>query len=217
MIDFVPYFLYYIELEIIHPGDPGDSDGNRMKIGLALGGGGARGFTHLGILKVLDEAGLKIEVFAGTSMGALAAALYLQQGSAEAAIRHLHRVQAEQKSVAQLLGHFTPTINSNRFAKRLLRRTLEVLVINRAIHSSSLLPGKYLSRAIETLISPGRLEDFPLAVLATDLVSGQGVVLRSGSLQQALLASSAIPGFFPPVGFGNMLLTDGEEIGRAHV
>jgi NTE family protein len=188
----------------------GESQKNRLKIGLALGGGGARGFTHLGILKVLDEAGLRVDLFAGTSMGALAAALYLRQGSAEAAISHLQHVHADQRSVAQTLSHYTPTVSSSSMLRRLMRRALEVAIINRAIHRSSLLTGKYLTRAIEELISPGRLEDLPLAVAATDLISGKGVVLRTGSLQKALLASAAIPGFFPPVQWDDMLLTDGE-------
>jgi NTE family protein len=181
-----------------------------IKIGLALGGGGARGYTHLGILKALDEAGIHVDLFAGTSMGALTAALYLQKGSAQAAINHLEKVLHEQRTVARVMSAYTPSGNDLSSTARLLRRMMEVLVVNRALHSSALLSDKYLIEAVEALIAPGRVEDLPLATVATDLISGKGVALCRGDLHQAVMASSAIPGFFPPVKWDEMLLTDGE-------
>lgn len=181
-----------------------------LKIGLALGGGGARGYTHLGVLKALDEAGIQVDVFAGTSMGALAAALYLQKGSAQAAISHLERVLKEQFSAARLMSTYTLSSEEPGILGRMSRRLMEVLVINRAIHRSSLLPGKYLYQAVEALLSPGRIEDLPLTAVATDLITGKGVLLRRGDLHNAIIASSAIPGFFPPRHWGEMLLADGE-------
>lgn len=180
------------------------------KIGLALGGGGARGYTHLGILKALDEAGIRVDYFAGTSMGALAAALYLQKGSARAAIQHLQQVLRQQRSVARMMSYYTPDTGNSSRSQRLMRRLLEVAVINRAIHAESLLPNKYLVQAVEALVAPRGFEKLPLAAVATDLISGKGVVLRRGDLRRAIIASSAIPGFFPPVPWGEMLLVDGE-------
>jgi NTE family protein len=181
-----------------------------LKIGLALGGGGARGYTHLGILKALDEAGIHIDLFAGTSMGALAAAMYLQKGSAPAAIQHLQNVLKKQRSVARMMSYYIPDPGTGSRSQRLIRRLMEVAVINRAIHTEALLPNKYLVQAVEALVSPGRIEDLPLTAVATDLVSGRGVAIRHGDLRRAIIASSAIPGFFPPVRWERLLLTDGE-------
>jgi NTE family protein len=149
-------------------------------IGLALGGGFARGIAHIGVLKVLEEESIPISYVAGTSVGALIGAIYCG-GLPLAEIEHISS-QVRFSTFARW------TLSRNGFASNqrmthFLHRVLKV-------------------KTFEEL-------RIPLAVTATDFRSGEGVVFRSGSLVDPVRASCAYPGMFLPVKIGGRLLVDG--------
>jgi NTE family protein len=150
------------------------------RLGLALGGGGGKGAAHLGVLQVVEELGLPIDLLVGTSAGGAVAILYAAGLSLEQ-IREvfrsmsLRRIAVPDPTRTGLIGQ---------------RRRHEVL---------SLLLG---DRSFADLL-------IPCAVTAVDLVSGQQVVIDEGPLVEAILATTALPGIFPPMARGEQLLADG--------
>lgn len=151
-------------------------------IGLALGGGAARGFAHVGVIQVLEEAGIRPDLLTGTSAGSLVAALYASGMSG---------ARLEQVALAMEEAAFTDW-------------TLPIF-------SRGVLRGDALARFVNTTLS-GRLIDamtIPLGVVATDLHSGQGVLFRRGDTGTAVRASSAVPAVFLPVRIGEREYVDG--------
>ncbi len=151
-------------------------------IGLALGGGAARGLAHIGVIEALIEAGLEPEIIAGTSIGAVAGGFF-----AAGRLAALHQ-----------------------FARELtLRRLLRYLDVNLA--GSSLMTGKRLDKTLVSHIGDAQIEALPrkFVAIATELGTGQEVWLTRGSLAAALRASYALPGIFKPVRIGGRWLMDG--------
>ncbi len=156
-----------------------------LKVGLALGGGLARGLAHIGVLKVLEEAGIGLSHIAGTSMGALIGALY----ACGLGIKMI-----------------------SRLAERISRRTWMDFTFPRR----GLIAGDRLEEMLQLLTARRSFSDLklPLAVVAVDLISGEKVVLREGSVARAVRASCAIPGIFSPVKVGPQVLVDGGVLQR---
>ena len=152
----------------------------KPRIGIALGGGFARGLAHIGILKVLEENGIPVDLVAGTSVGAVIGAAYCSGISGK-----------ELEEVAGI-------VRFNSIARYTLSRY--------GICSNDRL-GTFLTKILKV----SNFEDLriPLAVTATDFVTGGGVVFRSGSLIDPVRASCAYPGMFPPVKVEGQLLVDG--------
>ncbi len=151
-------------------------------IGLALGGGAARGLAHIGVIEALMEAGLEPDIIAGTSIGAIAGGFY-----ASGRLDILHS-----------------------FARELtMRKLLRYLDVNLA--GSSLVSGKRLEKTLASHIGDIHIETLPkkFVAIATELGTGQEVWLTSGSLTAALRASYALPGIFKPVRIGGRWLMDG--------
>ena len=152
----------------------------RPKIGIALGGGFARGLAHIGILKVLEEEHIPIDFLAGTSVGALIGAGYASGVSAEelADIAGQVRFKDFSRWTFSRFGLFSND-KMSAFLNRVLRcKTFEELRI-------------------------------PLAVTATDIITGEPAVFTSGDLVDPVRASCAYPGMFQPVKIGDRLLVDG--------
>jgi NTE family protein len=150
------------------------------QIGLALGGGFARGLAHIGVFKVLEEEKIPIACVAGTSVGAVIGAAYCSGMSAAEL--------SEMASVVRFRDFARWTISRYGFASNermvgFLKRVLKV-------------------RTFEEL-------RIPMAVTATDFISGEGVVFRSGQLIEPVRASCAYPGMFLPVQIDGRLLVDG--------
>lgn len=156
----------------------------QKKIGLALGGGGAKGFAHIGVIKTLVDAGIPIDYIAGTSMGALVGGYY-------AATKNIRRLEA-------LAAHFEPEKRMSARATTLDRKG--------AFFRDSLVE-KLLSEEFHNI----KIEDFeiPFAAVATDARNGEEVVIKKGKLVDALRASAALPIVFSPVEVGGRLLIDG--------
>jgi len=152
------------------------------RIGLALGGGAARGFAHVGVIQVLEESGIRPVLVAGTSAGSLVAALY-----------------ASGKTGMQL-QQIAETMEEATFADWTL-----------PIFSRGLLRGDALARYVHAQVGGRRIEDLPLplGIVATDLNSGQGVLFQRGDTATAVRASSAVPAVFQPVRIAGREYVDG--------
>ena len=187
---------------------------------LALGGGGARGFAHLGVLQVLDEQGLAIRGIAGTSMGAVIGAMYLHFGSAEAVIERWREALSQR-----LIPPVRPLRTGGREGARehpllqAARRVRDQMVIAFAINRATILEDADMARAVEFLIPTATVEELPVrfVAVAVDLVSGDEVRLDHGDLRTVLRATSAIPGVLPAVCIEGRRLVDGGVLAEVPV
>ncbi|WP_371809217.1 patatin-like phospholipase family protein [Aquabacterium sp. A08] len=152
------------------------------RVGLALGGGAARGFAHIGVIQVLEREGIRPDLVVGTSAGSLVAALYASgMGGA----------QLEQAALAMeeaTIADWTLPI----FNRGLLRGEALARYVNRQVQGR--------------LIQDMRL---PLGILATELATGRGVLFQRGDTGTAVRASSAVPGVFTPVEIAGKAYVDG--------
>jgi NTE family protein len=167
------------------------------KIGVALGGGGARGLAHIVMLGVLDDFGIKPHAMAGTSIGAVIGVLYA--GGLSAA-----QIREEIKNLTALPESF-----EKAFKEKRLFGWLDFIDLEFG-RSSMLKIDKFLDQ-VEEAIGVSRLEDLtiPLKVVATDFWGHNEVVLDSGPIEEAVAASFAIPGIFKPIVKNGRVLVDG--------
>lgn len=164
-----------------------------MRLGLTLGGGGARGSAHIGVLQELEALGLRPDLVTGTSIGALVGALYCAGVSLENIEAALRRFKP---SAMYALPDNEPAIGSQAN----INRSLEEIF---AEHYGDRFAEREVKRPLFTDLK------IPLAVVATDLVTKREVVLDDGDLIQAIRASISIPVLFPPVAIGDWQLLDG--------
>jgi len=150
------------------------------KLGIAFGGGGFKGGAHVGVLKVLDEYGIKADMVAGTSIGAAVAALYAG-GYSWQMMETLLR-QFDLDSLMKVRPSRKGLIPADKYTE--------------LIHTC--VGGKRIEEM-----------NIPLKIVAVDLISWKKIVFDKGETAMAVRASSAIPGVFTPVKMGNMLLADG--------
>jgi NTE family protein len=154
----------------------------RPTIGLALGGGAARGFAHIGVVRALAAHGIIPDVIVGTSIGAVVGGCYAAQqlDSLETWARSL--------TVRRVLGHLDVSLSG-----------------------SGLIRGGHLSRRLQESLTDTRIDDLPIrfAAIATEFSTGHEIWLTRGRLTDALRASYALPGIFPPVLIGGRWLVDG--------
>lgn len=185
---------------------------NRPKIGLVLSGGGAKGFAHIGVLKVLEEAGVKVDYIAGTSMGAVVGGLYATGYSATQIDSIFYNTDFDE-----LLQDYIPRSSKSFYEKRndqmyALTLPFDKLKIGIPIALSK---GMYNYTLLSKLTHKVRhVRDFnklpiPFLCIATDIEKGEQVILKDGYLAQAMLASSAFPSLFSPVEIDGKLLIDG--------
>jgi NTE family protein len=162
-----------------------------VKIGYALGGGAARGLSHIGVLKVLHEQGISPDIIAGTSVGALIGALYA--GGLEPA------------EIEQLVLGLD--------WKKLL------YLVDMTLPLTGLLQGKRVVSLLKSILGDATFSQLrcDFACVATDIVSGEQVVLCDGSLIEAVRASISIPGIFTPVAIKGRYLVDGGLINTVPV
>ena len=153
------------------------------RIGLVLGSGGARGLAHIGVLKVLEEAGIPIHCIVGSSAGAMVGGLYCA-GTSPAKLE-------------ELFGNFT-----RKDVARILLPTMG---------AGGIVDGRRVMRIIEPYAGGKSIEELSprFACVATDLFSGKRVVFQSGDLMESIRASISIPGIFTPVICGDRVLVDG--------
>lgn len=153
------------------------------KIGIALGGGSARGWAHIGVLQELEAQGIRPDIICGTSIGALVGGFYVR-------------------------GQLDPLVE---WLRRLDRRTIMRYLDLKLMVGGGLIEGKRLIEFFNAQFGDVNIEDLPrpYTAVAADLASGTEVVLQQGSLLEAIRASIALPGLFTPVRRGVHWLVDG--------
>ena len=154
------------------------------RIALALGGGGARGFAHIGVIQALEANGIQIDMLTGTSAGSLVAALYAS-GMSGLALKQL----AQKMDEAEIADWVLP-FNSE---------------------FGGVIRGEALQKYVYKLLHGRTIEQLqkPLGIVATELNSGKGVLFRYGDTSQAVRASSSIPGVFQPTLIAGKAYVDG--------
>ena len=195
----------------------------RLKVGVVLGGGGAKGASHIGVLKYIEDMGIPVDYVAGTSMGSIIGGLYAL-GYSPDELTHLiadmrwseyigNKIDRSMMSEEARLRNATMLLN--------VPFSLESLFDSDANTSFiSQLPSAYVNNSslinLFNNLCVGYQEEMdfndlpiPFACVATDMITGDEVVLRSGSVPAAMRASMAIPGLFSPVAIGDKLLVDG--------
>jgi NTE family protein len=191
-----------------------DEEEERPKIGLALSGGGARGSAHVGVIKVLEELGVPIDYIAGTSMGAIVGGMYAAGYSAD----ELEQVLAEMN----WSGAMSDKLPRRKQSMRKKDLDAQFLIPYRVGFNKGgiqlplgVIEGHHLDQIFQKILLPVQgITDFdqlsiPFRAVATDLVTGQEVVISGGSLADALRASMSVPGAFAPVVLNGRKLVDG--------
>ena len=198
--------------------------GKICKIGIALGGGGARGLAHLGVLCVLEREGIAIDMLAGTSMGALVAGMYALSPRCDLVIERFRRY-LDSREFKRAYPEFLRPHNSDELKgyEGIFQRFASF--IKKGIFYSQSLTGRApiseenFAQNINLLLDDVDIQQtkIPLAVIALDLNSAEEVILKKGSLRKAVSASCAIPGILPPVRIDNRELVDGGWVDRVPV
>ena len=163
------------------PAQPPAGD-RRPRIGLALGSGSARGLAHLGVIRAIEDAGIKVDFIAGTSMGALIGAIY----------------------AAGKMDELEATFLTFDWKKT-------VSFFDVVLPKSGLLDGAKVGELVRAHLHADAIEALPIpfAAVATDIVSGEEVAIRSGDVIEGVRASISVPGIFTPVRNNGRILVDG--------
>ena len=184
----------------------------KIKIGLVLGGGGARGLGHIGVLKALKIHSIPIHMVAGTSIGAVIGAMYAATLDPHW-IENKFKIFIESEAYKKIgLNRLVPTGQPNSSIFQMAATYMKnQIIINLANERLGILKQERLSEIIDFMLPVKTFEELkiPFSCLAVDLNSGEDVVFNSGNLIEAIVASSAIPGYIPPIEKDGMLLTDG--------
>lgn len=184
----------------------------RPKIGVVLSGGGAKGFAHIGVLKVLEQAGVKIDYIGGTSMGAVVGGLYATGYSAtqiDSIFKATNFDELLQDYIPRTSKNFYEKQNDERYAISLPFRKFSLgvpIALSKGMYNYNLLAK--LTHKVRHVRDFNQLS-IPFVCIATDIESGKEVIMHSGYLAQAMLASSAFPTLFSPVEIDGRLLIDG--------
>jgi NTE family protein len=190
-------------------------------VALALGGGGARGIAHIGVFKVLEEARVPVDMVVGTSIGALGAALYGLRPD-WTFVRDRVFTYLRSRGFGKYGKGLTDSAAGRRRpgawtrAKLFLNKwiALQLLLMRRSMVSQ-----RRLREAIEGICPEGTFADtrLPAATVALDVLTGEEVVIREGSLREAVIASANLAGFFPPYEREGRLLVDGSPVSSVPV
>lgn len=184
----------------------------RLKVGLVLSGGGAKGFAHIGVLKVLEDAGVKIDFIGGTSMGAVVGGLYAS-GYNAAQLDSIFR----ETNFDELLSDYIPRASKNFYEKRnddLYALSLPFndfkigipKALSKGLYNFNLL--SRLTRNVRYIRNFNQLPT-PFLCIGSNIETGEQVILDRGNLAQAMIASAAFPSLFSPVEIDGKLLVDG--------
>ncbi len=186
-----------------------------LKIGLALGSGGARGLAHAGVLEALQEANIRIRLVAGTSMGSIVGGLYAHNPDPEKVWQRLQSYVGNEE-FASYWAPFVPRDDNEAKDPQarlagvfdfMQRKMIAVKTVTRPYMQDD----KKLREPLASLFGPISFSDLeiPMAAVALDLVSGRSVVFTEGPVVDGIYASSAIPSVFPPLRKDGQIICDG--------
>ncbi|HDP26418.1 MAG TPA: hypothetical protein ENN34_13410 [Deltaproteobacteria bacterium] len=184
----------------------------KKKVVLALGAGGSRGLAHIGVIRALVHAGIPIDGIAGVSFGAIVGALYSLTRDIDTVEQKLRDYMASPLFQETRREMERPEPDRSRsFLERIQATVKQGYFFTRALSRKSFVTPEDFVLHIKELVGEHTFAELtiPFRCSSVDLLSGEPIVFSDGDLYQALLASSAAPGFFPPVRMGGMLLVDG--------
>lgn len=188
---------------------------------IVLGGGGARGLAHLGVLQVFERRDIAVNCIVGTSVGAVVGACYALTPDA---LGETRRALAYFKSDAFAGNAFKKVLLKSEdvelgFIGNLISSIKKSYVFSNLLRRPAIFPGERLFEVIADLVPDKAFSDckIPFAVPALDIQTGDEILITEGSLRQAVYASCSLPGFFPPVEHQGRLLADAGVIGPVPV
>src|SRR5258708_6652957 len=205
------FFCIHVSAQTLTP-TPDDSARHRPRIGLVLSGGGAKGLAHIGILKAIDSAGLKIDYVTGTSMGSILGALYAVGYSADSIEKITRHIDWDLLFSSQSTMKSMIMEEKDEYGKY----DIELPWVNHWFRfATGVIEAQELWLKFSELFRPlYKIKDFskfpiPFKCVATDVSSGDAVVIDSGEIVSALRSSMAIPSTFTAVEYDGKKLVDG--------
>lgn len=194
--------------------------GLKIKIGLALGGGAARGLAHIGVLRVLERERIPIDIIVGTSMGAIIGGAYAAEANIELLERRVRAVLTSEQFKKNRLNFLRET----KQQRGGLLFSMANLVRKGIFYGVSTLRPSFLSAeefagSMAAILPEVDIEhlSIPFGAVTLDIDSAEEVVLARGDLRTATRASSAIPGILPPVSYRGRTLIDGGWVDKVPV
>jgi NTE family protein len=183
------------------------------KTGLALGGGGARGFAHIGVMKVLEKEKITPDIIVGTSIGSIVGGAFASGMKIEEVEKRAElflESDLYQSSELKAMGD-AESGAEQRLSRRIQAYFMTKIRLAQALYKPSILQIDEMQEFVNFFIPDIQIEEtiIPFRAVATDLGSGECVVLKEGSLRRSILASSAVPGALPPVEINGRQLSDG--------
>ena len=206
------YFLTCLIFILCFEGFSQNTENDDVKIGLVLSGGGAKGLAHIGVLKVIDSLGIKIDYVAGTSMGAIIGSLYASGYTGKQLDSIFMEIDFDtliNDNLPRASKAFYERDNSEKYAVTLPFEDFKIKL------PSALSRGQNTYALFSKLtLHVSEINDFsklpiPFFCIATDIETGQAVMLDSGNLAQSIMASGALPTLFQPVTIDGQILIDG--------
>jgi NTE family protein len=205
-------FLVLFSVSISAQNSSSTKTGKRPKIGLVLSGGGAKGFAHIGAIKLLEECGIKPDYITGTSMGSIVGGLY----SMGYTVEEMWKV-SDTTNWTFALSNTVPLSEVTMVEKPYYGTFLLNMDLSKkgVALPGGLIEGQNLHELLSVLSRPVHgIESFldfpiPFTCVATDIVKGEPVALNQGNITEAIRASMAIPSAFTPVAYDTLLLIDG--------
>lgn len=184
-----------------------------FKVALALGGGGARGLAHIGVIKVLKSHSVPIDLVVGTSIGAIIGATFCLNPDADALeqsfLELLDRTQL--RNLESFFAQVSEENDKKFIVQRLLCRIRDICLWNLKKTRRWLIRTEPIIELLSALYNDKKFQDakIPFACVAVDLIGGSEIIIEEGRILDGILASSSIPGIFAPLRCGNHLLVDG--------
>mgnify|MGYP006075702933 CR=1 FL=1 len=204
-------FLLFLSSFLIYPQET-VSTKKDLKVGLVLSGGGAKGFAHIAVLKVLEEAGVRVDYISGTSIGAIIGSLYASGYSArqlDSLIKNINFEKIIQDDIPRKSKPFYEKQSGEKYALVLpvSNKKIELpIALSKGQNVLNLLTE--LLHHVDTISNFNNLP-IPFLCVATDIETGEKVILNNGFLPRAVQASGAFPTLLTPVEIDNRLLVDG--------
>ncbi len=183
-----------------------------MTVGLALGSGGVRGFAHLGVLQVLEREQIPIDLIVGSSAGAAFGAMYAFRPKLAPNLTQVRHYLNSELYDATKLGALRQSEETRRtLYDKMKIRLAQGAALATSMTKNAIMSEEVLRNNVRYLIPPVNIEEslIPFAAVTFDLASGEELLLSKGPLVEAVMASCAIPGVFPPVHHEDRSLMDG--------
>ena len=180
-------------------------------LGLALGGGGARGAAHIGAIQTLHRAGVRPDIIAGTSAGSTVGAMYAATLDPTWIEKRFREFIEDESFKTFNSGELLDGRNQKTLLNKVTSKVKQYYKVILGLNRSYIVNREILEKAVDYLLPAVTFEELkiPLNILVTDIQSGEDFIHDSGDLKEAIVQSSSIPGFFEPTYNDGRLLVDG--------